>query len=132
MNYAKIMLAGLIRRIATSYSQGPRANRHVTTEHMQQFEDLKNATGLGSKGAFLNIRNMDTLEHNKEGTRDQREEFASIQRCITEIVHCQRCDGSYARHYFYRHQICCLNKSDIRSEPVTASHESRLRVQQDR
>ena len=71
MNYAKIMLAGLIRRIATSYSQGLRANRHVTTDHMQKFEDLKNATGLGSKGAFIKIRNMGILEHNKEGSNER-------------------------------------------------------------
>ena len=101
--------------------KGGKLNRHVTTDHMQKFEDVKNATGLGSKGAFLKIRNMGILEHNKEEAREQRDEFASIRRCNTDIVHCQRCDGSYARRYFHRHQAHCQNERESRPEPVAAS-----------
>ena len=61
--------------------KGEKLNRHVTTDHMQQLEDLKNANGLESRGAFLKIWNMGILEHNKEEARKQQEEFASIRWC---------------------------------------------------
>ena len=68
----------------------------------------------------MNIRNMGILQQNKEKARECQGDYVAIRRCNSDVVHCTKCDGSYARRFFYRHRARCVGPASNNPKPCSA------------
>ena len=70
-------------------------------------------TSLSERRAFAKLRNRGILQVNKERVANDDQHFERIKTGQTrEIVHCNICQGSYSREFFYRHKQRCHQDED--------------------
>jgi len=78
-----------------------------------------NMTSLSQRRAFAKLRNRGILQVNKERVANDDQHFERIKTGqSSEIVHCNICQGSYSRQFFYRHKKHCHQDEETRNNAI--------------